>query len=180
MTHTRRPGSTASGRDGCDPEFLRRAGGRASPARPDHQESAVRSRGRANSRRRPDPRGHTANGRRDARQATVASRRAAPASLARPSHAWQRSARPGDRSRAAHLRRHRVRSGMSCQEQDGISGHALVLPKLAAASRDQCQGACDGAPNRAQRCRCLSIPGGHACQIGPDLADQPRTNDQEA
>jgi catechol 2,3-dioxygenase-like lactoylglutathione lyase family enzyme len=29
--HTRRPTSTASGRDGCDLEFLRRAGGRAPP-----------------------------------------------------------------------------------------------------------------------------------------------------
>jgi hypothetical protein len=42
--HTRRPRSTASGRDGYDPEFLGRAGGRAPPARPDQRGSAVRSR----------------------------------------------------------------------------------------------------------------------------------------
>lgn len=44
MAHTVEAEKHRSGRDGCDPEFLRRAGGRATPARPDQWGSTVRSR----------------------------------------------------------------------------------------------------------------------------------------
>jgi hypothetical protein len=38
---------------------------------------------------------------------------------------------------ATHLRGHRARGQMGCQAQDSTTGHALLLPELPAASRDQ-------------------------------------------